>query len=67
MALSLPIVIDPTAHTIASINVDFPLPFSPTKNVTGLLKINLFQVLINGRLKGNYRKYSDELISTLRR
>src|SRR5262245_32997245 len=33
--LSLPTVIDSTAQAMASNTVDFPEPFSPTKNVTG--------------------------------
>src|SRR5512138_3038932 len=33
--LSLPTVMESTAHAIASSTVDFPEPFSPTKKVTG--------------------------------
>jgi len=42
----------PRFTAIASINVDLPTPFSPTKNVTGELSLSFSKSLTIGMLKG---------------
>jgi len=50
---SLPIATESTAQASASRNVDLPDPFSPTKNVTGVVKSSFSIARTTGRLKGN--------------
>src|SRR5215208_4217034 len=65
--LSLPTTGRPAAAAIASSSVDFPEPFSPTKNVTRAEQSRRSSVATAGTEKGNSSPASDDFGATLAR